>query len=108
MSSQGLTRVPGNLEGKGSSSEEDDDDFHGFCHTWECVGHALQAGEQATSSFIQRFRKRWWQEDTYKLSDNCVPTFRYTCVRNCVQTTRYDCAPYSSYIRRQPRLVGSL
>jgi hypothetical protein len=30
----------------------DDDDLHRYCHTREGIGHSLQAGEQATSSFV--------------------------------------------------------
>jgi hypothetical protein len=34
------------------SGGDNDEDLHRYCHTREGIGHALQAGEQATSSFV--------------------------------------------------------
>jgi hypothetical protein len=38
--------------------DDDDENLHSCCHTQEGIGHVLQAGEQATRSFILMFRKK--------------------------------------------------
>jgi hypothetical protein len=83
----------------------DDDDLHRHCHTRKGIGHALQAGEQATSSFFKVLVKGRWQEDACKFNQSsfsCVPTIRYNCDHKCVQTMRYNCAPFSSFIEQKP------
>jgi hypothetical protein len=56
-----------------------DDDLHRYCHTGEGVGHALQAGEQATSGFVNIPVHVRWQEDACEFnqsSNSCVPFIR--------------------------------